>query len=61
MEYLAFKIAMNRFLIHIIWHSPRLHFSAMGMALARDIHGEDHHVIAVIGDSSFSNGVAFEV
>ena len=31
------------------------------MALARDIHGEDYHVIAVIGDSSFSNGVAFEV
>lgn len=41
-------------------HSSTSISSAMGMALARDIHGEDYHVIAVIGDSSFSNGVAFE-
>ncbi|NLB49031.1 MAG: 1-deoxy-D-xylulose-5-phosphate synthase [Erysipelotrichia bacterium] len=41
-------------------HSSTSISAAMGMALARDLHQEDYQVIAVIGDSSLSNGVAFE-
>ncbi|HHT67281.1 MAG TPA: 1-deoxy-D-xylulose-5-phosphate synthase [Erysipelotrichaceae bacterium] len=41
-------------------HSSTSISAAMGMALARDLKGESYQVIAVIGDSSFSNGLAFE-
>lgn len=34
--------------------------AALGMAVARDLKGEDHHVIAVIGDGAMSGGLAFE-
>lgn len=34
--------------------------TALGMAVARDLSGEKHHVIAVIGDGSLSGGLAFE-
>src|SRR5919202_875414 len=34
--------------------------AALGMAVARDQRGEDHHVIAVIGDSSLAGGMAME-
>jgi 1-deoxy-D-xylulose-5-phosphate synthase len=34
--------------------------SALGMALARDLKGEKHEVIAVIGDGSMSAGMAYE-
>ncbi len=34
--------------------------AAVGFTLARDIRGEDHNVIAVIGDGSMSSGLAFE-
>ncbi|MBQ3107810.1 MAG: 1-deoxy-D-xylulose-5-phosphate synthase, partial [Firmicutes bacterium] len=34
--------------------------AAMGYAVARDLKGEDHQVIAVIGDGSLTGGVAFE-
>src|ERR1051326_8050914 len=34
--------------------------AALGMAVARDERGEDHHVIAVIGDSSLAGGMAME-
>lgn len=33
---------------------------ACGMAKARDLKGEDHRVVAVIGDGSLSGGLAFE-
>ena len=41
-------------------HSSTSISAAMGFALARDINKEDNQVIAVIGDSSLSNGVAYE-
>ena len=41
-------------------HSSTSISAAMGLALARDLNKEKHHVIAVIGDSSFANGVSFE-
>lgn len=34
--------------------------AALGFAAARDLRGEHHHVIAVIGDGAFTGGMAFE-
>src|SRR5919205_511272 len=34
--------------------------AALGMSVARDQRGEDHHVVAVIGDSSLAGGMAME-
>lgn len=34
--------------------------AALGMAVARDMAGEDHHVIAVIGDGALTGGMALE-
>lgn len=41
-------------------HSSTSISSAMGLALARDINKEDYNIIALIGDASLSNGLAFE-
>ena len=34
--------------------------AALGMALARDLAGDDYHVVAVIGDGAITGGMAFE-
>ncbi|HLA12312.1 MAG TPA: 1-deoxy-D-xylulose-5-phosphate synthase [Pyrinomonadaceae bacterium] len=34
--------------------------AALGMAVARDKHGDDHHVVALIGDASLAGGMAME-
>jgi 1-deoxy-D-xylulose-5-phosphate synthase len=34
--------------------------AALGMALARDLEGENHHVIAVAGDGALTGGMAIE-
>ncbi|HEY6121032.1 MAG TPA: 1-deoxy-D-xylulose-5-phosphate synthase, partial [Pyrinomonadaceae bacterium] len=34
--------------------------AALGMAVARDRQGEDHHVVALIGDASLAGGMAME-
>jgi len=34
--------------------------AALGFAVARDLRGESHHVIAVIGDGALTGGMAFE-
>lgn len=41
-------------------HSTTSISAAAGMAAARDIKGENHEVIAVIGDGSMTGGMAFE-
>ena len=41
-------------------HSSTSISAALGMALARDINGEKHSVVAVIGDGSMTGGMAFE-
>lgn len=41
-------------------HSSTSISAAMGLALARDLNKEKYEVIAVIGDSSLANGLAFE-
>src|ERR1043166_3765034 len=34
--------------------------AALGLAAARDLKGEHHHVVAVIGDGALTGGMAFE-
>jgi 1-deoxy-D-xylulose-5-phosphate synthase len=34
--------------------------AALGFVAARDLRGEDHHVVAVIGDGALTGGMAFE-
>ncbi|MBI2303350.1 MAG: 1-deoxy-D-xylulose-5-phosphate synthase [Chloroflexi bacterium] len=34
--------------------------AAMGMAMARDLAGQNHHVVAVIGDGALTGGMALE-
>jgi 1-deoxy-D-xylulose-5-phosphate synthase len=41
-------------------HSSTSISAGLGMAVARDFAGEDHEVIAVIGDGAMSAGMAFE-
>lgn len=41
-------------------HSSTSISAALGMAQARDIKGEKHSVVAVIGDGSMTGGMAFE-
>lgn len=41
-------------------HSSTSISAALGMAVARDRKGEDHEVIAVIGDGAMSAGMAYE-
>lgn len=43
-----------------VGHSSTSISAALGMALARDLANERHHVIAVIGDGSLTGGEAFE-
>ena len=41
-------------------HSSTSISAALGMAVARDLKGENRHVIAVIGDGAISAGMAYE-
>ena len=43
-----------------VGHSSTSISAALGMAMARDLDGGDHEVIAVIGDGSLTAGLAFE-
>ncbi|GGN95482.1 1-deoxy-D-xylulose-5-phosphate synthase [Saccharibacillus kuerlensis] len=48
---------------HDVWeagHSSTSLSAAMGMAMARDLKGEDNKVVAVIGDGALTGGMAFE-
>ena len=41
-------------------HSSTSISAGLGMAVARDLKGEDHHVVCVIGDGAISAGMAYE-
>lgn len=43
-----------------VGHSSTSISAALGLAMARDLAGEHHHVVAVIGDGSLTAGEAFE-
>ncbi|GAB3071868.1 1-deoxy-D-xylulose-5-phosphate synthase [Salinicoccus sesuvii] len=48
---------------HDVWeagHSSTSLSAAMGIAKARDIKGENHHVIPIIGDGALTGGMALE-
>lgn len=48
---------------HDVWeagHSSTSLSGAMGMAMARDLKGEDNHVVAIIGDGALTGGMALE-
>ncbi|NOY52641.1 MAG: 1-deoxy-D-xylulose-5-phosphate synthase, partial [Deltaproteobacteria bacterium] len=50
----------SRYDTFTVGHSSTSISSALGMAEARDLKGEKHKVIAVIGDGSMTAGLAFE-
>ncbi|MEG0216414.1 MAG: 1-deoxy-D-xylulose-5-phosphate synthase N-terminal domain-containing protein, partial [Hungatella sp.] len=41
-------------------HSSTSISAGLGMALGRDIQGEDYSVVAVIGDGALTGGMAYE-
>ncbi len=43
-----------------VGHSSTSISAALGMAVARDMAGENHHVVSVIGDGSLTAGLAYE-
>ena len=43
-----------------VGHSSTSLSAALGMAMARDLNGQQHHVLAVIGDGSLTGGQALE-
>lgn len=43
-----------------VGHSSTSISAALGMAYARDLQGQNHHIIAVIGDGALTGGEAFE-
>lgn len=54
------KIAESPYDHFGVGHSSTSISAALGMAVARDLAGEHHHVIAVIGDGALTAGEAFE-
>ena len=50
----------SRYDVFTVGHSSTSISAAVGMVEARDLRGEDHKVIAVIGDGSMTAGLAFE-
>ncbi|MDR1272416.1 MAG: 1-deoxy-D-xylulose-5-phosphate synthase [Clostridiales Family XIII bacterium] len=46
--------------VHNSGHSSTSVSIAMGLAESRDLLGEDHHVVAVIGDGALTGGIAYE-
>ncbi len=41
-------------------HAGTAMSAALGMAAARDLKGEDHHVVAVVGDGALTSGMPYE-
>lgn len=48
---------------HDVWeagHAGTAVSAALGLAKARDLQGQDHHVVAVVGDGALTAGMSFE-
>lgn len=48
---------------HDVWeagHSSTSLSGAMGMAIARDLKGEQYHIVSIIGDGALTGGMALE-
>ncbi len=46
--------------VYTAGHASTALSAALGMAVARDLKGEDYHVVAIVGDGSLTGGVALE-
>ena len=54
------KLTENQFDHFGAGHASTSISAALGMALARDARGEDHNVVAIIGDGALTGGMAYE-
>lgn len=54
------KTAESQFDVFDVGHSSTSISAAFGIACARDLKGEDHKVLAVIGDGALTGGLAYE-
>lgn len=54
------KISESEYDAFGVGHSSTSISAALGLATARDLCGQDHKVVAVIGDGALSGGIAFE-
>ncbi len=43
-----------------VGHASTSISAALGMAVARDVAGQNHHVVSIIGDGSLTGGLAYE-
>jgi 1-deoxy-D-xylulose-5-phosphate synthase len=43
-----------------VGHASTAISASLGLAVARDLRGEDHYIISVVGDGALSGGLAFE-
>ena len=54
------KRSESKFDIYDAGHSSTSISAALGFAKARDLHHENHHCLAVVGDGAIANGLCFE-
>jgi len=54
------SIAENEHDAFGVGHASTAISASLGLAVARDLRGEDHYVISVVGDGALSGGLAFE-
>ena len=54
------KITESEYDVFGTGHSSTSISAALGVAIARDVHQENYHVVAVIGDGAMTGGMAFE-
>ena len=47
-------------MMFLAWAQQHIPVSSLGIALARDLQGEDFDVVAVIGDGALTGGMALE-
>jgi len=54
------KITESEYDTFGVGHSSTSISAALGMAVARDLRGEDFKIVAIIGDGAMTSGIAFE-
>ncbi len=54
------KLTENEYDAFGVGHASTSISAALGMVCARDLQGDDNHIIAVIGDGALTGGLAYE-
>ena len=54
------SIAESEYDAYGVGHASTAISAALGLAASRDLRGEDHYVISVVGDGALSGGLSFE-